>query len=109
MLNLRNEYSCHIYKNKISINKDRDICGGDAIINGTDYDIVLEEGLYDLKLMETIKFLMDNILLWIVISIFVLIVWSVMMGDPGSSDLSNHTVICGLIALPIITILFNNW
>jgi preprotein translocase subunit SecG len=48
---------------------------------------------------------MDNILLWIVISIFVLIVWSVMMGDPGSSDLSNHTVICGLIALPIITIL----
>jgi hypothetical protein len=27
MLNLRNEYSCHIYKNKISINKDRDICG----------------------------------------------------------------------------------
>jgi hypothetical protein len=35
-------------KNKISINKDRDICGGDAIIpNGTDYDIVLEEGLYE--------------------------------------------------------------
>jgi hypothetical protein len=52
--------------------------------------------------METIKFLMDNILLWIVISIFVLIVWSVMMGDPGSSDLSNiiPTVICGF-ALPI--------
>jgi hypothetical protein len=52
--------------------------------------------------METIKFLMDNILLWIVISIFVLIVWSVMMGDPGSSDLSNIilTVICGF-ALPI--------
>jgi hypothetical protein len=51
MLNLRNEYSCHIYKNKISI-KDRDICGGDAIIpNGTDYDIVLE-GLYEsLKLI----------------------------------------------------------
>jgi hypothetical protein len=47
--------------------------------------------------METIKFLMDNILLWIVISIFVL--RSVMMGDPGSSDLSNiiPTVICGLI------------
>jgi hypothetical protein len=59
-------------QNKISINKDRDICGGDAIIpNGTDYDIVLEEGLYDSKtnIMETIKFLMDNILLWIVISI----------------------------------------
>jgi NADH:ubiquinone oxidoreductase subunit 6 (subunit J) len=53
--------------------------------------------------METIKFLMDNILLWIVISIFVLIVWSVMMGDPDSSDLSNIilTVICALIALPI--------
>jgi hypothetical protein len=53
--------------------------------------------------METIKFLMDNILLWIVISIFVLIVWSVMMGDPGSSDLSNIilTVFCALIALPV--------
>jgi hypothetical protein len=39
-------------KNKISINKDRDICGGDAIPNGTDYDIVLEEGLYEsLKLI----------------------------------------------------------
>jgi hypothetical protein len=53
MLNLRNEYSCHIYKNKISINKDSNICGGDAIIpNGTDYNLVLEEGLYEsLKLI----------------------------------------------------------
>jgi hypothetical protein len=52
MLNIRNEYSCHIYKKIKNINKDRDI-GGDAIIpNGTDYDIVLEEGLYEsLKLI----------------------------------------------------------
>jgi hypothetical protein len=35
--------------------------------------------------METIKFLMDNILLWIVISIFCANCMSVMMGDPGSS------------------------
>jgi hypothetical protein len=48
--------------------------------------------------METIKFLMDNILLWIVISIFCANCMGV-MGDPGSSDLSNiiPTVICGLL------------
>jgi hypothetical protein len=79
--------------------------GGDAIIpNGTDYDIVLEEGLYESKtnIMETIKFLMDNILLWIVISIFCA-VWSVMMGDPGSSGLIKYHTNSNMwfIALPI--------
>jgi hypothetical protein len=53
--------------------------------------------------METIKFLMDNFLAWIIVSTLVLIIWSIMMADPGSSDLSNIilTVFCAFIALPV--------
>lgn len=54
MLNMNNEYSCHIYKNKISINKDRDIFKGEAITpNGIDFHKVFEEGLQEsLKLIK---------------------------------------------------------
>ncbi len=53
MLNMSNNYSCHIYKNKLSINKDKDIWNGEGIIpNGKDYTKVLEEGLQEsLKLI----------------------------------------------------------
>lgn len=57
MLNMSNEYSCHIYKNKLSINKDKDIWNGEGIIpNGTNYDKVFEEGLFEaLKLINDEK------------------------------------------------------
>jgi hypothetical protein len=48
--------------------------------------------------LETIKFLMDTSSLDSIS--FVCLKWSVMMGDPGSSDLSYPTVICVWIALP---------
>ena len=52
-LNMNNEYSCHIYKNHLSINKDKDIWKGEGIIpNGKKYEDVLEEGLQEaLKLV----------------------------------------------------------
>jgi hypothetical protein len=54
MLNMSNEYSCHIYKNKLSINQHKDIWNGEGIIpSGRDYDKVLEEGLQEaLKLIN---------------------------------------------------------
>jgi hypothetical protein len=56
MLNMSNEYSCHIYKNKLSINKDKDIWNGEGVIpNGKDYNKVLEEGLF-----EALKFINDE-------------------------------------------------
>lgn len=56
-LNLNNEYSCHIFKNKLSINKDKDIWNGEGITpNGKDYEVVLEEGLQEaLKLIPDKK------------------------------------------------------
>lgn len=56
MLNLNNEYSCHIFKNKLSINKDRGPLLDFIVPNGKDYFKVFEEGLYEaLKLIENGK------------------------------------------------------
>jgi hypothetical protein len=54
-------------------------------------------------MMEFFGILWDNFGLWCMISILVFILWGIMMGDPGSSDIGNLiiTIICGIIALPI--------
>ncbi len=53
MLNMNDEYSCHIFKWHKSINTDKNIWEGEGIIpQGTDYELVLEEGLQEgLKLI----------------------------------------------------------
>ena len=49
------------------------------------------------------------LLLWTLLSSFILLLWSIMVGDPGSSNLSNTiiSIICAILALPVtILILF---
>ena len=49
------------------------------------------------------------LLLWTLLSSFILLLWSIMVGDPGSSDLSNTiiSIICAILVLPVtILILF---
>lgn len=50
---------------------------------------------------------LDYLLLWFIFSLFVTLIWSLIMGDPGVSDTENLiiTVICGILALPV-TIIF---
>ena len=51
MLNMNNEYSCHIYKNKLSINKDKDLHNF-IVPNDKDPYKALEKGLQEaLKLI----------------------------------------------------------
>ncbi len=52
-LNLNNNYSCHIYKHRHSINENKNIWEGEGIVpNGEDYELVFEEGLQEgLKLI----------------------------------------------------------
>lgn len=51
---------------------------------------------------------LNYLLLWFVISFFVIFIWSVTIGEPGLSDTQNLilTIICAIIALPMTLILF---
>lgn len=57
--------------------------------------------------MEILNFLLDNILLWFVFSILVFVLWTLMMGDPGTSDTGNTilTIICAILALPLTIVI----
>jgi hypothetical protein len=47
-----------------------------------------------------------NLLLWTLLSIIILFVWSACVGDPGSTDTKNIilTTVCAILALPVTLI-----
>lgn len=47
------------------------------------------------------------LLLWFFISLIILVVWAIMMGDPDASDWSNKviTIICAILGLPVTIVI----
>lgn len=56
--------------------------------------------------MELVNWLVENLVLWTVCSFLILFLWGMMINDPDSSEVSNIilTVICGILALPLVFI-----
>ncbi len=57
---------------------------------------------------ELINTLWNNLGVWTFLSLLIFFLWGAMMGDPGASERGDVilTIICGIIALPVTTIIF---